>query len=605
MKRDDLKLASALEEYKFENVGQFRAIAEELGYKEEYNKGYLTFSRFSDNDELNISLNDIRRCTQKGQDQLKNLSKEEVCSFFDKDKSLDANYKDYLLKEKDISIVQWEGIKTDKEGVSKDGYTIIDHKNKVCYTGNSLYNYAFDKGYRLDGQGGKLEKGVMSEMTEINGKQAKIRLNENGIAIFYRKEALIIPDSILGHKLSQKEKDDLLHGDIINISNKKNSDIYLQVDRDLNMVVVRTNKELQIPNVIGRTGDYPGYELTSADKFLLANGKSLENKLIGSENGFFIANVSLAADKKGIAFSNIQMITASKAQEIIKNMEQQKTPGKEVELHITPLIQDKYSLLPEEIKELKAGKAIFAMGEDPVTGRENEAYLKMNPKTGYIEETHNIQPLQSLRTDWLNRHFGAQKEEKTVPNLTTAIVEDKTMSASQQIILQDENKNREFEKELKEAAGKSDFDKMADLKQEGYKPTEKVIEGLAKDNNLTEDQVQKIQQIFDIKPKGNEVSFDPVNKEYQFFKNAALEGDFVKISQLKDNGFTLTEPMLKDLEVSGVSAPTLIALKKVYEIESEKKASLNDVKLAGSQQPNKGNDLRPVAQTVNKIFSDL
>lgn len=604
MKRDELKLSSALKEYKFENVGQFRAIAVELGYNEEYNKGYLTFTRSSDNDVMNLSINEIRNFTQKDNDELKNQSKEEICSYFNKEKTLDASYRQSLLQEKDISIVQWEGIKTDKEGEAKDGYTVIDHKNKVCYTGNSLYNYAFDKGYTLDGKGGKLEKGIMSEMTEINGQQAKMRLNENGIAIFYRKEALIIPDSILGHKLSQKEKDDLLHGDIVNISINKN-DIYLQVDRDLNMVVVRTNKELQIPKVLGNTNDYPGYELTPADKFLLANGKSLENKLIGSENGFFIANVSLTSGKKGIAFSNIQMITNSKAQEIIKSMEQQKKPGR---IKVTPFVQDTYDLLPEEIKKLEKGEVMYAFGEDPVSGREYEAFLSMNPITGNIEEKFNPQVQQWMRNEWFERHFpkqNIQPQRKVVPNLTTAIVEDQTKSVSQQKTEYDQAKIRDFEKELKEAAGKSDFDKMANLKQEGYKPTEKVIEGLSKDNNLTEDQVKHIQQMFDIKPKDNKVSFDTSNKEYQAFKNAAMEGDFVKISQLKDKGFNLTPPMMKDLEVSGVSTPTMIALKKVYGLEGEKKASLNDVKLAGSQPVNKGNDLRPVTQTVNKIFSDL
>lgn len=581
----DLKLSSALEEYKFENVGQFRAIAGELGYREEYNKGYLTFTRSSDNDELNISLNEIRRYTQKDQEELKNLSKEEICSHFDKGKVLEPNYKQSLLQEKDISIIQWQGLKGEKDGVQKDGYTIIDHKNKVCYTGNSLYNYAFEKGYTLDGTGNKLEKGIMSEMTEINGKPGKMRLNENGIAIFYRKEALVIPDNILGHKLSKKEKDDLLHGNIVNISTKNNKDIYLQVDRDLNMVVVKTSKELHIPKVIGKTNDYPGYELTPADKFLLANGKSLENKLIGSENGYIIANVTLTPDNKGIAFSNIQSITNSKAKEIINSMEQAKQP--EVQIRVNQYIHETYDLLPEEEKKLQKGEVIYAYGENILSGREQEAFLKMNPRTGNIEEDFNPQVKQWMRNDWFERHF------------------PKNQSVSQQKIESDHIKDRDFEKELKEAVGKSDFDKMATLKQEGYKPTEQAIQGLSKDNNLTEAQINKIENIFNIKPKGNEVAFDSQNKEYQAFKSAALENDFVKISQMKDQGFTLTESMVKDLQSSGVSTPTMIALQKVYGLQGEK-STVNDVKLASPQQMSGKNDLqRPIAQTINRVFSDL
>lgn len=64
---------------------------------------------------------------------------------------------------------------------------MIDHKNKITYTGKELYDYAFQNGYMLDGKGTKLEKGVMSELTDVNGKPAKIRLSENGISVFIRK----------------------------------------------------------------------------------------------------------------------------------------------------------------------------------------------------------------------------------------------------------------------------------------------------------------------------------------------------------------------------------------------------------------------------------
>ena len=44
-----MKLQEVLTEYQYNNVGQFRAIAESLGYKEAYNKGSLLFTR---NDEV-------------------------------------------------------------------------------------------------------------------------------------------------------------------------------------------------------------------------------------------------------------------------------------------------------------------------------------------------------------------------------------------------------------------------------------------------------------------------------------------------------------------------------------------------------------------------
>ena len=109
---------------------------------------------------------------------------------------------------------------------------------------------------------------------EIHGKPGKLRFNDDGISVFYRKEALVIPDKVLGKKLGKKEKEQLLAGDIVPITvNKK--DILLQVDRDLNSVILRTNQEIKIPDIIGQTSEYGGYKLTKADKYLLANGHAL------------------------------------------------------------------------------------------------------------------------------------------------------------------------------------------------------------------------------------------------------------------------------------------------------------------------------------------
>ena len=77
---------------------------------------------------------------------------------------------------------------------------------------------------------------------------------------------------------------------------------------------MRTNKELAVPNVIGRGMDYSGRELTLADKALLANGYSLDNQLIQTKEGHFImADVSLTEDMRGIQFANIQQLSKEEA----------------------------------------------------------------------------------------------------------------------------------------------------------------------------------------------------------------------------------------------------------------------------------------------------
>ncbi|RRD72448.1 hypothetical protein [Tannerella forsythia] len=292
-----MRIEETLKEYAFQNVGQFRAIAKELGYSEEYNKGELRYEKGKE---------------EKTIDNLQEISKKNLCQFFNKEEANNPDYIRNLLSEKNISVVRWEGLK-EKDGAMKDAFTIIDHENKVCYTGRSFYDYAFERGYLLDGKGSQQEKGVMSDMREINGKQAKVRLTENGISVFYKKETLVIPDSILGRRLTEDNKNELLQGKIVLVGKEKDN-IFLQVDRELNAVIVRTNKELAVPNVIGRGMDYSGRELTLADKALLANGYSLDNQLIQTKEGHFImADVSLTEDMRGIQFANIQQLSKEEA----------------------------------------------------------------------------------------------------------------------------------------------------------------------------------------------------------------------------------------------------------------------------------------------------
>jgi hypothetical protein len=512
-----MKLQEALSEYQYRNVGQFRAIAESLGYAQEYNKGSLRFSR--GNDEYHIDMEKIRSYTKNEPDKDKlDSSMERICSFFDKEKSSSIEYKSVLAKE-GFDIVNWGNLKDDE----KDRFTVIDHKNKITYTGKELYDYAFQNGYMLDGKGTKLEKGVMSELTDVNGKPAKIRLSENGISVFYKKESLVIPDSIYGKKLSQKQKDDLLNGNVIVLSSKK-GDIMLQVDKELNSVIVRSEKELAIPSRIG------GYELTAADKYLLANGFALENKLLKTPEGsYIIADVSMTADKKGYQFANIQSISEDKAIEL---MQKKLEEGKEKEL------------VPEK---------------ERVEGREQQL--------------------------------------KDVPD-------------------------RDMEKELKEAIEKNDYEKMAQLKEEGYKPSEEVIRGLGGDVKIDETQAIVIEKLFGTKPevqkeeetvqKKEDVKIENVNEEKKVstpeldkeFKIAVEKGDFAKLADMKEKGYKPSQELMQSLSET-TSSNTMIAVQKIYGIKSASN-TLGDVKLAHGPQKTTENDLkRPIANTVNRMFSDL
>jgi hypothetical protein bfra3_23792 len=511
-----MKLQEVLSEYQFRNVGQFRAIAESLGYAQEYNKGILHFTR--SDDELRIDLEKIRSYTKHEPEMIRlNSSMDHVCTFFDREQSSSSEYRD-ILKKEGIDIVNWGDLKDDE----KDRFTIIDHKNKICYTGKELYEYAMQNGYILDGKGTQLEKGVMSGLTDIGGRTAKIRLTENGISVFYRKEALVIPDSIYGKKLTKKQKDDLVNGNVIVLSSKK-GDIMLQVDKDLNSVIVRSEKELSIPAQIG------GYKLTAADKYLLANGYSLENKLMRSPKGeYIIADVTMTPDKKGYQFSNIQTISETKAKELLQ-------------------------------RKLE------------------------------VEKEHVISPEKE------------QVEEQERMKKPTA---------------------RDLASELKEAVEKNDYEKMAKLKEEGYKPSEEVIKGLGQEVHIDSKQAIVIEKLFGTKPEvevqkeeeivqKKEENIENVNKAEKMsspeldkeFKNAVEKGDFVKLSQLKEQGYHPSKEVMQSLS-NTTPSNTIIAVQKIFGLKAVSN-TMGDVKLAHGQQSTDRDLKRPIANTINRMFSDL
>lgn len=504
-----MTIKEALNEYQFNNVGQFKGIAQSLGYREEYNSGFLCFTL--NGEEFRTTVHEIRSHTQtKFDETVKKDSMERICKFFDKDKTLLSDYSD-ILRGKGVDIINWGNIGSD----SKDRFTVIDHTNKICYAGKDLYDHALMNGYLLDGKGTKLEKGALSDLTEVKGKPAKLRITEKGVSVFYKKETLVIPDKILGKKLSEKQRKALLEGEIIVIPAKRGS-MFVQVDKDLNSVIVRSEKELSIPAKIGER------ELTTTDKYLLVNGYSLDNMIIHNEEGYFIADISWTDDKKGIVFKNMQSIPEAKAKELLDKQ------------------QDK----------------------------------------------DNISTVE--------------KEQTVVNDL----------------------KGRDMEAELKEAIEKDDFEKMSQLRDEGYKPSEEVIRGLSNSPNMDDKKAVVIDKLFGMKPEVPDTeSSSTKNKPNQeevkeaselvngtpeqdvTFKSAVENGDFAKLDLLKGEGYMPSKEVMQSLAGS-VPENSMIAVQKIFGLKSNAQ-SIGEVKLAQGSQNNSRDVSRGVGNIVNKAFSDL
>lgn len=522
----NMKAGEVLTAYRFDNTGQYRAILGALGYAEEYNKGSLRFTRLGE--EFCISVGEIRNAVQEGNETYQKESKENTCKFFDREQASKnfEEYSQYLKANYNLSIVKWDGLKGDSQkafkGQSIDGFTIIDHDKKVCYTGKSLYEHAFENAYQLDGKGTQLEEGVLSELKQVNGKSAKLRLNKNGMEVYYRKEALSIPNEIDGHKLSKKDKELLREGKVVLLSKKK--DIYLQVDRDLNSVVVLTNKEIKIPSIIGKTKDYPGYVLTPVDKFLLANGHTLENILVhDKKNGYLLTDFSLKSDRKGVVFTNSQSVTDGKAQEIIQklnesheiNESKMNTMTESAMEKTVRMEQGKVSITPEEKKYLntlieEGGHFPVKIGEKQLSEEEQLSFIK---SLGFEDNYKKYKELT------LSKEKDLDRQDDQLVNLL-----NQNIDMSKRLVLLP---IRDLENELSDAISRDDFKKVAQLKEEGFKPSEHFINGLKQDGNLSERQSIAVNKIFGFETD-MQASFERKEPIMEKQKETALEGGIDK-----------------------------------------------------------------------------
>lgn len=567
-----MTIKEVLSEYQFRNVGQFRGIAQSLGYSEEYNKGDLLFTR--GDDEYRTTIAAVRGCTKKVDTMLMDSSMERICAFFDRDQALSEAYRKTLEKE-GVDIVNWGDLKSD----AKDRFTVIDHQNKICYTGKELYDYALDNGYLLNGQGTKLEKGVLSELTKVKGKPAKIRLTDNGTSIYYRKEALVIPDSLLGKKLSKKQQQDLLDGNVIVLSTKKGS-VFLQVDRDLNSVIIRSEKELAVPAQIG------GYKLTTADKYLMANGYSLENKLMKTPQGYIIADVSMTPDKKGFAFSNTQMISETKAKELLQKR-----------------IDDSKRDFEAEFKEAVSNKNYEKLSQLKEDGyKPSEEVIKGLGKDLAVDEKQAIviEKLFGMKPEVQQSADKVTQENKEVTPHPEKLPENYIIKLDKPVLLGDYINSLEqsgidvsvlHESFPSEDAKSEKLDAFFVMVDNG-----KVTDW---ETNVHENEYDiPIKLYSDIVMVGNGKEI-PALSANEF--KAALETDnYEKIAQLKEHGYQLSETDKQYL--SELPENKSIAVRKIFGLKTSGNV-LGDVKLAQGK-PEK--DLtRPLTSTLNRAFSDL
>lgn len=547
-----MELSNVIREYTFENAGQFRAIMASLGFTENAQGQEVTFS--DGKNEISYTITEMREAGQNKEDIeiIQDNSRKELIQFFDKDRA-ETDFENYQkeLSEKNITLYKWDDLKADqklKDGQSKDGYTIIDHENKVSYTGKSLYNFAYENDFILDGEGTQVEKGKESPIVNRKGKKGKYYRGHNDKLSFYsQKDALVIPPTLFGKKLSEEQQFSLQNGKVICVKNENENNIYIKIDKDLNTLIVAGEKELNIPNVIGNDKDFEGYKLTDEDKLKFANGEFIEPKIMKGKDGYFLAEVTLTEDKKGFKFRNIDN-TISQHPEMIKQyiekynkQDLQKSIDNAINVHQNAVESQKQEELTAEQENI-----ISATENNKEDSIEHEAEIdKTAGKQSEItqDNENNIKGSIDNAVSVHQKAIENQKQEELTAE------QEKNISATEN------NKKASIEQEV-------EIDKTAEKQEEINK--DKEIE--AKEN------LDRDKETIITKEKDSIEIVRDLDKE---FADALNQKDYKKLNELatKDNyspSKDFVETKFKELDVKDQAA-----LETIFDLKTENLAKEN------------------------------
>jgi hypothetical protein len=179
---------------------------------------------------------------------------------------------------------------------------------------------------------------------------AKLQLEkaDNGefkIKVFEKKEVLEIPNEILKYKLSEQEKSDLLAEKTVGIKIPSGQHLFLQVDKDLNRIMVKTERDLSIIAEIGK------YKLTDQDKQLWVNGEKLPTRIFYDDQHqvYFAASIRKTEDGKGIEYHNYKSLKDLSQDQVTSMMKEYNSPQSQI-LKTTVSVTNSIKLPGEDLQ---------------------------------------------------------------------------------------------------------------------------------------------------------------------------------------------------------------------------------------------------------------
>ncbi len=228
-----------------------------------------------------------------------------------------------------------------------------------------------------------LKKGEWSELLEglwddSSIKNAKIKLSRSSndgtikVNFKFQNEQLIIPERIGDYDLTSEDKIRLTNKEIAGPISLKGQELFLQVDSELNSVVIRSAKEIDVAKVIelkfqkNNKFEISGYSLSEKEVKDLCSGKELPTKVYKEGNTYFSAKISLTEDKKGVRFGEVLTIPNHRAQALINKLNTNISTLETISQAASGIInpQDVLKAKGEELQEEKTVKTETNISND-------------------------------------------------------------------------------------------------------------------------------------------------------------------------------------------------------------------------------------------------
>lgn len=345
-----------------------------------------------------------------------------------------------------------------------------------------------------------------------------------------KKVEIEVPEEILGKKISKKDKEHLLNGDTLGPFSHAQSktNFYLCIDKELNAVSVKTDKQLGIPK------EMLGHTFSTEEKNLLANNKAVGPRVFCVDGQYFIGTFTLHQnDSENHHMSMMIDKEISKAQaEILKGQLKDnvqadyskalslndKYTDKNAGLFIPIAPTDEYKAsitTPNILMPKQEPKRSFVVDIKGVVFQYNETFgyqtITYNKEHGIVPRVfgYNLskedmklllsgqplvnRPFKLKNNQLFNGHIYLNK----IDNKYQIVVEptkDKELVPIQQQFT-------ELDRKVMDLVDKKDFKELNQIIKAGYRPSEDIENLIFKNPRIPLQEKQEIATVFNIDHK--------------------------------------------------------------------------------------------------------